>query len=181
MFRKYAKGIFCVILAIILTSVNIAGNDVYAASRPAKPVFTVAKRNKKSAVLKINKTKNATGYQVFLSNSKNGKYQQVAASRTHKVKLLKLKKDKVYYVKVRAFRTVGYRITLGKFSKVQKIEKYGKKPEVPAPEETPIPDGTPNPEETPMPDGTPNPEETTIPTGLPDSTLPPQDTAIPIV
>ncbi len=35
----------------------------------------------------------------------------IAASRIRKVQITKLKKDKVYYVKARAFKTVGYHIT----------------------------------------------------------------------
>lgn len=125
---KYFKKLFVVLLAVIISATAIAPSATNAATRPARPTFKVVKRAKKSVKLKINKTKNATGYQIFISNSKNGKYKQTAASRIRTVKITKLKKNKVYYIKVRAFKTVGYHITFGRFSKAVKIDKYGKKP-----------------------------------------------------
>ena len=155
--QKYFKKIFSVVLAAVLLITATAPSGVIAASRPGRPSFKVVKRAKKSVTLKINKTKNATGYQIFIANSKNGKYKQTAASRIRKVQITKLKKDKVYYVKARAFKTVGYHITYGKFSKVVKIDKFGKKPEPEAQEpditETPAPDVT----ETPVPGTTDEP------------------------
>lgn len=101
----------------------------------------------------------------------------IAASRIRTVQITKLKKDKVYYVKARAFKTVGYHITYGKFSRIVKIDKFGKKPkpEVKEPDvtETPVPDVT----ETPVPEitETPVPGETEAPacttnTPVPDVT-----------
>lgn len=159
---KYFKKIFSVVLAAVLLVTATAPSGVIAASRPGRPSFRVVKRAKKSVTLKINKTRNATGYQIFIANSKNGKYKQTAATRIRTVKITKLKKDKAYYVKTRAFKTVGYHITYGRFSKVIKVDKYGKKPkpeiQEPDVEETPVPEVT----ETPVPDtaGTPAPEET---------------------
>lgn len=159
---KYFKKIFSVVLAAVLLVTATAPSGVIAASRPGRPSFKVVKRAKKSVTLKINKTRNATGYQIFIANSKNGKYKQTAATRIRTVKITKLKKDKAYYVKTRAFKTVGYHITYGRFSKVIKVDKYGKKPkpeiQEPDVEETPVPEVT----ETPVPDtaGTPAPEET---------------------
>lgn len=125
---KYFKKIFSVVLAAVLLVTATAPSGVIAASRPGRPSFRVVKRAKKSVTLKINKTRNATGYQIFIANSKNGKYKQTAATRIRTVKITKLKKDKAYYVKTRAFKTVGYHITYGRFSKVIKVDKYGKKP-----------------------------------------------------
>lgn len=163
--QKYFKKIFSVVLAAVLLVTATAPSGVIAASRPGRPSFKVVKRAKKSVTLKINKTRNATGYQIFIANSKNGKYKQTAASRIRTVQITKLKKDKVYYVKARAFKTVGYHITYGKFSRIVKIDKFGKKPkpEVKEPDitETPVPDVT----ETPVPEitETPMPGETEIP------------------
>ena len=60
-------------------------------------------------------------------------------------------------LKARAFKTVGYHITYGKFSKIVKIDKFGKKPKPEAQEpditETPAPDVT----ETPVPGTTDEP------------------------
>ena len=154
---KYFKKIFSVVLAAVLLITATAPSGAIAASKPGRPSFKVVKRAKKSVTLKINKTKNATGYQIFIANSKHGKYKQTAASRIRKVQITKLKKDKVYSVKARAFKTVGYHITYGKFSKIVKIDKFGKKPKPEAQEpditETPAPDVT----ETPVPGTTDEP------------------------
>jgi len=163
---KYFKKIFSVVLAAVVLVTATAPSGVIAASVPGRPSFKVAKRTKKSVTLKINKTRNATGYQIFIANSKHGKYKQTAAARIRTVKITKLKKDKVYYVKARAFKTVGYHITYGRFSKAVKIDKYGKKakPESQKPdvEETPVPGATDEPvpgiTETPVPEWTQEPE-----------------------
>lgn len=177
---KYFKKIFSVVLAAVLLVTATAPSGAIAASKPGRPSFKVVKRAKKSVTLKINKTKNATGYQIFIANSKHGKYKQTAASRIRTVKITKLKKDKVYYVKARAFKTVGYHITYGKFSKIVKIDKFGKKPKPEAQEpgvtETPLPEATGTPASgtsiTPAPEyitNTPAPD-TTEKTPVPDVT-----------
>ena len=90
---KYFKKIFSVVLAAVLLVTATAPSGAIAASKPGRPSFKVVKRAKKSVTLKINKTKNATGYQIFIANSKHGKYKQTAASRIRTVKITKLKKD----------------------------------------------------------------------------------------
>ncbi|MCI9080189.1 MAG: hypothetical protein HFH68_14985 [Lachnospiraceae bacterium] len=167
---RYFKKVFSVVLAAALLITATAPSGVIAASRPGRPSFKVVKRAKKSVTLKINKTKNATGYQIFIANSKHGKYKQTAASRIGTVKITKLKKDKVYYVKARAFKTVGYHITYGKFSKIVKIDKFGKKPKPEAQEpevaETPVPEAT----ETPAPGATDEPVPGVTETPAPGAT-----------
>lgn len=178
---KYFRKIFSVVLAAVLLVTATAPSGAIAASKPGRPSFRVVKRAKKSVTLKINKTKNATGYQIFIASSKHGKYKQTAASRIRTVQITKLKKDKVYYVKARAFKTVGYHITYGKFSKIVKIDKFGKKPKPEAQEpevtetpatETPVPEttGTPAPGTTEEPGTsiTPAPEYITN-TQVPDT------------
>lgn len=176
MTEKGKKAVQFGILFLLLTAICVgifASSGTEAASLP-KPSVTVKKRTKTTATIKIAKKGNVTGYQIWLSTSKNGKYKQVDGIRTQTCKLKKLKPNKVYYVKVRAFRTTNnYRITYGKFSTIVKIGKY-QKPKPTAkptakPEETPIPTGAP--EETPIPGETAVPEETTIPE--------PEETAVP--
>ena len=72
----------------------------------------------------MKKMSGVTGYQVFLSTKKKGKYSQIGATRTTSFKMSKLKKNKAYYVKVRAYKTSGSRIVTGKYSSVVKIGKY---------------------------------------------------------
>lgn len=89
-----------------------------------KTTAGVSKRTKTTAELTIRKISGVTGYQVFLANSRKGKYTQIGATRTSTFKLSKLKKNKVYYIKVRAYKTSGSRITTGKYSGVVRIDKY---------------------------------------------------------
>lgn len=170
----YFKKLFSILLAAVVLVTAVATPDTALAAGPARPVFKVVKRAKKSVTLKINKTRNATGYQIFIANSKRGKYRQTAASRIRTVKITKLKKNNVYYVKIRAFKTVGYHITYGKFSKIIKIEKYGKKK--PTPSTVPdVPTGSAIGEvQDPEESTEPTPEQTQIP-DVDFSTEPPKD------
>jgi uncharacterized protein YkwD len=65
-----------------------------------------------------------TGYQIFVAGTSGGKYTQIGATRSNSFVMTKLKKSKVYYVKVRAYRTNGTRIVTGKYSKATKVGKY---------------------------------------------------------
>lgn len=113
------------LLAVVMTSaIAVTGLNAASASALSRPSFSVTKRAKTTASIKITKVKNATGYQIFLANSKKGKYRQVGATRTTKFQFSKLKKNKAYYVKVRAYKTKGNRIVTGKYSATLKIKKY---------------------------------------------------------
>ncbi|MDD7403838.1 MAG: CAP domain-containing protein [Butyribacter sp.] len=123
--KKTGLRLLAVALLVSLSIGMLGSNKVSAASRPAKPSFTVTKRTPTTATLKIKKKGKATGYHIYIKSSKKGKYKIIPSiSRTVKIK--KLKKTKVYYVKVRAYRTKGTRIRFGKFSKTIKIGKYKK-------------------------------------------------------
>lgn len=89
-----------------------------------KTTATVSKRTKTTAELTIRRISGVTGYQVFLSKSRKGKYAQVGATRTSSFKLSKLKKNKAYYVKIRSYKTSGSRIVTGKYSGIIKISRY---------------------------------------------------------
>ncbi|SEK70946.1 pre-peptidase C-terminal domain-containing protein [Butyrivibrio sp. ob235] len=83
------------------------------------------KRNGKKTTVKIKKVTEATGYEVVYSLSKSfpaGKTKVVNTSKTSVV-LKKLKKNKPYYVKVRAYKIEsGYKY-YGDYSSVKKIKK----------------------------------------------------------
>lgn len=161
--------------AVAIAAAASAPAYTESAAGPARPEFKIVKRTKKSATLKIGKTRNATGYQIFMSNSHNGKFVQTAATRMRTVKLTKLKKNKAYYVKIRAYKTVGYRITLGRFSKTIKIDKFKKDvPSSPGGESpTPVPSPLPTlePGQTAAP--TLEPGQTAAPTPEPELNAPP--------
>ena len=126
--KQYKKLLMRATTVAILVAfcVGLLGTSkASAASRPAKPSFKVTKRTKTTATIKITKKGKVSGYHIYIKSSKKGRYKIIPSiSRT--VKLKKLKKDKVYYVKVRAFRTKGLKIRFGKFSKTIKIGKYKK-------------------------------------------------------
>jgi len=175
--RAVKSGIlFLLFMAVCIGSFAPSGTE--AASLP-KPSVMVTKRTKTTATIKIAKKGNVTGYQIWLSTSKNGKYKQVDGIRTQTCKLKKLKSNKAYYVKARAFRTTNnYRITYGKFSAVVKIGKYQK------PKPTPKPTVIPKPTEVPEETATPGVEETTAPeetvTPEPEGTVAPEETEVPV-
>lgn len=119
---KFTKDIHR--LLMLLLCVSILSWPVGNVQAIGKTTATVSKRTKTTAELTIRKISGVTGYQVFLSNSRKGRYAQVGATRTASFKLSKLKKNKAYYVKVRAYKTSGSRIVTGKYSGIIKINKY---------------------------------------------------------
>lgn len=110
--------------AALLASVCVTSIYTVPVSAMSKPSLSVSKRTKTTANLKITKVKSATGYQIFLAASKKGKYQQIGATRTTNFQVTKLKKNKVYYVKARAYKTIGSRIVTSGYSTVVQIGKY---------------------------------------------------------
>lgn len=143
--RKF--GTLILILALCLTSIGTT--KVQAASKPSRPSVSLVKRSKTQAKIKIKKRGKATGYQIAVKTSKKARYRIVMPTKKRTVVLRKLKASKVYYVKVRAFRTKGYRIVHGKFSKPIKIGKYKKTVKKPKPKATATPEPTVTPSEAP--------------------------------
>ena len=121
--KKYLRRIMLVAMAFLLCTV--CSMETKSAKAASRPTVRVTKRTKKEATIKISKSK-ATGYQVYLSASKHGSYKLLMATRTQYYKITGLKANKTYYVKVRGYRTRGYRISRGKYSKAVKINIYKK-------------------------------------------------------
>ena len=120
--KKSVKGIHC--FFVLLLCVSMLSRPVGDVQAVGKTTATVGKRSKTTAELTIRKISGVTGYQIFLSKSRKGKYAQVGATRTSSFKLSKLKKNKAYFVKIRAYKTSGSRIVTGKYSGIVKISKY---------------------------------------------------------
>lgn len=118
------KEIKKLLVAALVAAIGVTTVNAVPASAISRPSFSVTKRTKTTASIKITKVKKATGYQIFLANSKKGKYRQVGATRTTSFKFSRLKKNKVYYVKIRAYKTRGNRIVTSKYSSMVKIKKY---------------------------------------------------------
>lgn len=99
-----------------------------ATSRPAKPKFNLVKRDKKSATIKVKNSKGVTGYRIYLKTGKKGKWVLYDfALHSSKIKIKKLKPDKEYYVKLKAWKTKRYSVRVSGYSKTIKIGKYQKK------------------------------------------------------
>ena len=163
--KKYFRS--CMLLLAFVFGIAAVCETSYAASAPP---FTIKSRAKTSATIKIKKKKGITGYQIFVANSKKGRYKQVGAARgTTTYKITRLKKNKTYYIKIRSYKTRGYRISLGKFSKPVKVPKYKKKKVTPTkkPSATkkpsPAPTGNDLPDIVPSESNAPAPDDSSIP------------------
>lgn len=158
-------------LALGISTVGIARLE--AAARLAKPKLSLKKRAKKSATIKL-KGGSVTGYRIYMKTSKKGKWQLQAyvmrgmkgkikgklatfSLSSNKLTLTKLKPKKVYYIKVRAWKSSWRKpgqIKLSPYSKTLKIGKY--KPasspaDVATGDAVQFPDETPSPEATEVP------------------------------
>lgn len=91
-----------------------------------KKVSKINLQNLKKRKVRITwkKVKNADGYQVYRATKKNGKYKLVKVVKGNKkvsYTNTKLKKNKKYYYKVRAYRTVKGKKVYGAFSSKKSI------------------------------------------------------------
>lgn len=124
--RKGTQYLSYIIMLLLSSALLLGAVGADRAEAAGKPSITLTKRAKKSATIKIKKQNNVTGYQVFVKIGKNGKYKHVMSTLKPTYKITGLKANKVYYVRVRSYRTRGYRISMGKYSNVVKIGKYTK-------------------------------------------------------
>ena len=106
-------------------------SDVTTATKPAvKPVKKVTvkkqtvkvKAGKKKLTVTWKKDKNVSGYQIKIATKKNfkgAKTYTVKSYKTYKKVIKKLKAKKKYFVKVRAYKTVGKSKVYGAYSAVR--------------------------------------------------------------
>ena len=87
---------------------------------PAKVTKLKVAMKKKQAALTWKKVYGAKGYQVCYSTSKKFKKKKRLLVKKNKATLKKLKSDKTYYIRVRAYTTDGSKKVYGKWSKVVK-------------------------------------------------------------
>lgn len=101
-------------------------------TKPAKTSTVKLERYKNSKRLRVKWTAQArcTGYQVVIATNKkmtkNKKTYTVKGTTAKKLKIKKLQKNKTYYVKVRAYLTVGSKTYYGAYSTVMKSKKAKK-------------------------------------------------------
>ena len=93
--------------------------------KPAKVKKVTAKAKKRTAVISWKKVKGASGYEVYRSTKKNGKYAAVKTiNKGKKVTFTNknLKKGKTYYYKIKAYKKVNGKKVLGQFSAVKSVK-----------------------------------------------------------
>lgn len=100
-----------------------------AYTKPATVSLTKVIAGKKQAKVTWKKVANSSGYEVYRSTSKKGKYTKVKAvtsSKTVSFTNTKLKTGKTYYYKVRAYKTISVNSkkvkSYGDFSKVVSVK-----------------------------------------------------------
>ena len=96
---------------------------------PAKTTLKAKASNAKNVKLTWPKVKGANGYEIYRSNSKDGKYQKVktiSKGGTTSYKDGKLKKSTTYYYKIRAYRKVDRKKVYGSYSSVVSVKTKAK-------------------------------------------------------
>ena len=96
---------------------------IETAIAPKKAVLKKVKATgKKKVKIIVKKTsEKINGYEVILSTKKNFKKVKKVTTKENVVTVKKLKADKKYFVKVRAFKKVGNKKIYGKYSTVKKV------------------------------------------------------------
>ena len=82
----------------------------------------VSKCYKGRVSLKTKKLKCKVKYEFFYSTKKNGKYIKLGMSKKPVFKTNKLKRNTIYFIKVRAFKKIKKKTYAGNFSKSKKIK-----------------------------------------------------------
>lgn len=96
--------------------------------KPAQVKKVTAKAKKRTAVVNWKKINGASGYEVYRSTKKNGKYKKIKTIKTIKkagtVRFTdkKLKKGSTYYYKVRAYKKTAASKIYGNYSAAKKVK-----------------------------------------------------------
>ena len=92
-------------------------------TKPAAPSLNLTAGSKK-VTLKWNRISGVTGYNVYMSTSKNGKYQKIATVNGGRVSYTKtgLTKGKTYYFKVASYKMVGKTRIGSSYSEIKSVK-----------------------------------------------------------
>lgn len=104
-------------------------NVKYAKAVPVKTTLKAKASDAKNVKLTWSKVKGASGYEIYRSNSKDGKYSKVktiSKGSTTSYKNGKLKKSTTYYYKIRAYRKVNGKKVYGSYSSVVSVKTKAK-------------------------------------------------------
>lgn len=98
---------------------------IRTATKTKNPSILRISTNKKKVTLQWSKVSGASGFEVYMATSKNGNYEKIKTIKkatTLKYTKSNLKKNKKYYFKVRAFRTVDGSKIFSSYSDVKNIK-----------------------------------------------------------
>ena len=105
---------------------NSCSSTLYAPVKPGKVALSRLRTGSSHYITASWKKKTGTGYQVKLAtNSKftsGVKTYKVTSYKTLSRKMTKLRKGRIYYVKVRAYKTYGGRTVYGSYSSCKKLK-----------------------------------------------------------
>ncbi len=90
-------------------------------TKPVTPTLKAKSKTKGTVTISWSKVKNAKGYQIYYSSSKNGKYKKLGTYTANK-KTAKLKTGKTYYIKVRSYYKKSDKANYSSFSKPKKVK-----------------------------------------------------------
>lgn len=124
--KKYKKGIFFLVflLSFQVFQASLSGSYIEAASKLGKPKITIKNRTSDSVTIKIKKVKGATGYKIYYSKKKTGTYKYLASTTKRVYTDSGLSPNKVYYYKVKAYKSKNGKKIYSSFSKAKKAAKY---------------------------------------------------------
>lgn len=116
--------------AVIRASLPVSGQSVSkkvtVKSVPKKVTLRSVKAGKRIVKVTWKRNKKASGYQVLIARNKTftkGKKQMtISRNRTTSTTFKKLKRKRVYYVKVRAFKKAGNSKLYGNYSKIKRVK-----------------------------------------------------------
>ena len=100
-------------------------SELQTATKTSTPKITSVTTGSKKANLKWKKVSGATGYEIYMATSKNGKYSKIKTitkASTGKYSKTKLKKNKKYYFKIRTYKTVKGKKIYSSYSTVKSIK-----------------------------------------------------------
>ena len=103
---------------------GVLTSPTYPGKTKMKSIKAYKKKGKKKHLIKITwkKAKDASGYEIYRSNSKTTGFKKIAEVKKTKYRNWKLKKGKRYYYKVRAYRSFSGTRIFGPYSKVKSIK-----------------------------------------------------------
>lgn len=103
-------------------------NKLKATTKPCTPKVNLeSDLNTSFIVTWTNTSSRNSGYKVYMSTSKNGKYNLIGNTSDKSFKVDNLERNKTYYVKVRAYRTVDGKNIYGSYSDIKSIKLKGPK------------------------------------------------------